>query len=434
MRNDEINKNEPWLEKFKEKVDNYTEPTPAFGWEQLEKELNSPKVIPMFSKKRPWAYAAAAAILAALSAIGLHYMHSPHIEDLRQAAIEVIEQNPDVLLPIAQPEKSMNIAQAESFKHSNSSKNGQKTNVSAIPSQTIIDNNIVAQDSQNEPIIINDHSEQNTNIVSTSNKNDISASASQQAQQNQNQAQTRVARSKPSSKDKLHIPIESKANKDNKRWAMGAGISNAGNFASNNQYAYNNNISRVDFSVQENGVMPIPENYTIIFNEGIPYLVSTDEIIDAKHHQPIAIGVAFSYPLKHGLSIETGITFTLLSSDITKASNPNLSLSQKLYYLGIPVKMNWSFLEKRYVTLYTTVGGQIEKAIHGKLGNEKISDKPLQFSVMAGLGVQANITTHFGIYIEPGVAYFFKNNSKIQTIRKEHPCNFNMQAGIRYTY
>ena len=41
MRNDEINKNEPWLEKFKEKVDNYTEPTPAFGWEQLEKELNS---------------------------------------------------------------------------------------------------------------------------------------------------------------------------------------------------------------------------------------------------------------------------------------------------------------------------------------------------------------------------------------------------------
>ena len=215
---------------------------------------------------------------------------------------------------------------------------------------------------------------------------------------------------------------------------MGAGISNAGNFASNNQYAYNNNISRVDFSVQENGVMPIPENYTIIFNEGIPYLVSTDEIIDAKHHQPIAIGVAFSYPLKHGLSIETGITFTLLSSDITKASNPNLSLSQKLYYLGIPVKMNWSFLEKRYVTLYTTVGSQIEKAIHGKLGNEKISDKPLQFSVMAGLGVQANITTHFGIYIEPGVAYFFKNNSKIQTIRKEHPCNFNMQAGIRYTY
>ena len=83
MRNDEINKNEPWLEKFKEKVDNYTEPTPALGWEQLEKGLNSPKVIPMFSKKRPWAYAAAAAILAALSAIGLHYMHSPHIEDLR---------------------------------------------------------------------------------------------------------------------------------------------------------------------------------------------------------------------------------------------------------------------------------------------------------------------------------------------------------------
>ena len=39
-----------------------------------------------------------------------------------------------------------------------------------------------------------------------------------------------------------------------------------------------------------------------------------------------------------------------------------------------------------------------------------------------------------GIYVEPGVAYFFDDGSDVQTIRKENPFNFNIQAGIRLTY
>ena len=34
----------------------------------------------------------------------------------------------------------------------------------------------------------------------------------------------------------------------------------------------------------------------------------------------------------------------------------------------------------------------------------------------------------------PGVAYYFDDGSDIQTIRKENPFNFNIQAGIRLTY
>jgi len=36
--------------------------------------------------------------------------------------------------------------------------------------------------------------------------------------------------------------------------------------------------------------------------------------------------------------------------------------------------------------------------------------------------------------VEPGVSYFFDDGSSIQTIRKENPCNFTLQAGIRLTY
>ena len=79
-------------------------------------------------------------------------------------------------------------------------------------------------------------------------------------------------------------------------------------------------------------------------------------------------------------------------------------------------------------------GGMIEKCVYGKLGSEKETVKPLQFSVSGAVGVQLNATKRIGIYMEPGVAYFFDEGSSVQTIRKENPFNFNIQAGIRFTY
>ncbi len=76
----------------------------------------------------------------------------------------------------------------------------------------------------------------------------------------------------------------------------------------------------------------------------------------------------------------------------------------------------------------------IEKAVYGKLGDEDITVKPLQLSISSALGGQLNINKNIGLYLEPGVAYFFDDGSEIETIRKETPFNFNLQAGIRFTY
>lgn len=56
---------ELWMNKLKEKLGDYSEPLPASGWEQLEKELMPPverKIYPY----RKWTVAAAAVILLAL--------------------------------------------------------------------------------------------------------------------------------------------------------------------------------------------------------------------------------------------------------------------------------------------------------------------------------------------------------------------------------
>ena len=58
---------------------------------------------------------------------------------------------------------------------------------------------------------------------------------------------------------------------------------------------------------------------------------------------------------------------------------------------------------------------------------------PLQWSVMAAVGAQVNIVKRFGIYIEPGMAYYFDDGSDVETIRKQHPFNFNLQFGLRFS-
>ena len=137
--------------------------------------------------------------------------------------------------------------------------------------------------------------------------------------------------------------------------------------------------------------------------------------------------------LAKGFSVETGLTYTLLSSD-AKFADSDQKTKQKLHYLGIPLKANWNFLDKKLFTLYVSGGGMIEKCVYGKLGTEKETVKPLQFSVSGAVGAQFNATKRVGIYVEPGVAYFFDDGSDVQTIRKENPFNFNIQAGIRLTY
>lgn len=84
--------------------------------------------------------------------------------------------------------------------------------------------------------------------------------------------------------------------------------------------------------------------------------------------------------------------------------------------------------------MYVSAGGAIEKCVYGKVGSEKETVKPVQLSVMGAVGAQYNISNRVGIYVEPGVSYFFDDGSPIETIRKENPTNFTLQAGIRLTY
>ena len=73
---------ELWMNKLKEKLADYSEPAPASGWEQLEKELMPPvekKIYPY----RKWMMAAAAIIiLAVVSSVSLYFLGTPAADDI----------------------------------------------------------------------------------------------------------------------------------------------------------------------------------------------------------------------------------------------------------------------------------------------------------------------------------------------------------------
>ena len=76
----------------------------------------------------------------------------------------------------------------------------------------------------------------------------------------------------------------------------------------------------------------------------------------------------------------------------------------------------------------------VEKCVYGKLGSENENGE-----TSAILGIRCGRCTGernetSGYLCRTRCAYYFDDGSDIQTIRKENPFNFNIQAGIRLTY
>ena len=165
-----------------------------------------------------------------------------------------------------------------------------------------------------------------------------------------------------------------------------------------------------------------------------------------KHHLPVRIGLNIAYALSDRLSLESGVSYTRLSSDMKDGTSTNfISGSQNLDYVGIPLSLKYKALSYGAFDLYASTGILAEQCVNGKTskdfvieGNIKkteqqnIHSRPLQLSANAAVGLQFKIADNIGIYAEPGLSYFFDDNSSLNTIYKEKPLNFNLNIGFRY--
>ncbi len=417
---------ELWMNKLKEKLADYSEPTPASGWEQLEKEL-MPSVEKKIYPYRKWMMAAAAVILlAVVSSVSLYFLGTPAADEMRHIQT-VLATTPDVLPGVQQPD--MQGTSVEPVLRPVARENRLAKVDRDIPEHKMPVDEPAVKD---EPALVVEEKELGTVINEGEPTEETNAGQTQTQTKDKERPTAGNRPRRPSDRDKYHIPTEKPSSRKG-TWSMGLGVGNSGGASSevgSGAYPY---MSRVSMLSVSNGLMEIPNDQTLVFEDGVPYLRQAKQVVDIKHHQPISFGLSVRKALGKGFSLESGLTYTLLSSDAKLADNDR-QIEQKLHYIGIPLRANWNFLDKKFVTLYVSGGGMVEKCVYGKLGSEKETVKPLQFSVSGAVGAQLNATKRVGVYVEPGVAYYFDDGSDIQTIRKENPFNFNIQAGIRLTY
>ena len=142
------------------------------------------------------------------------------------------------------------------------------------------------------------------------------------------------------------------------------------------------------------------------------------------HRQPLRFGLSLRYRLNDHWSLESGLTYTYLSSDIATTVDGVTALTeQHIYYIGLPLDISYDLWKNRHFGFYVTAGGIIEK---------RLDASPWQFSLNGAVGTEYKLTDIFSLYVEPGLGYYFKDGSSTSTIYQDHPLNFNLSFGLRF--
>jgi len=445
---------EKWITAFRESLEDYSEPPLFNDWERLEKELS---VVPVAKPKRSYImyYSAAAAIIllliASATAIYLFDNSSDKYFETSQlpAEIETItDKKPlkDVIEPLINDVNKNDRSALNKSARKSSVLSGNKlalaNSASANKSSALSGNqkNVVKTKAGKDAESNNENATLSNNNASDLQRSDERKAIEEQKlndnsgekknapqQGNNNKSKKQALKTSPRKAERVtelwELPRKKKQNN------LSIGVS-AGNTLSSNsegggmEYAMSPsydylNCMNVEEAIASNLLKSTPVKWN--------------------HKQPVSFGLSVRKYLTQRLAIESGLIYTRLESE----SSGSKSHNQKLDYIGIPVKLNYMLVDKRYFTLYLSGGGMAEKCISGKLNkrelsgkelSEDVSVKPLQWSLNGALGAQYNITPKMGIFVEPGVVYFFNDGSQVETIRKETPFNFNLQLGLRISY
>lgn len=395
-------KQEDWTGQMRRRLADRETPAPDDLWEKIEMRLDAtapkPVLKPRYTIRRiaMWS-ASAAAVVALLVAVGY------------QANVDTIEQLAANTPKTAAPNAAANAVQAP------------VPATSAEP--RLVAANYIRSTSNATP---------NTCVAynEVADTDDVEAMAVEDA----------VVRAKVHTPQRMVARAmyagDGKAVEPTSRWSIGAytgGSMTDGNYA-NIPVARCANASMLDdaytdnSSTDNNGYRPV----------GNAALLSRYN--ETKHHaQPVSYGLSFGYALNNRLTLTTGVVYTRAVTDFIRSSgNDNITETQRLHYIGVPLGVKYRVWGNRYIQTYATAGGQADFNVKATMtsGDVKtdVDCDNVQFSVNAAAGVQVDVVPHVGLYAEPGVKYYIDNKSAVATIFKDKPWAFNLQVGLRVEF
>lgn len=428
--------NEKWIKDIRSRMENYSEPLPADLWEKIDADISRPKVIPMWRK---WtSVAAAAAVVLAVSTLSLFYWTSePSLKESNLSIAEapvidyteqkdtpkdVIPEDVKSVVPEKKNDKLLSAVLAKVYDE-------DKSNVNTIEEKQSV------AVSDNSPVVVTNDEKQEE---PTSDMKEEDSSSAKEKRINMMKADRETVRRNAS-----YLAMADDGN-GKKRSKMQIGVT-TGNIPYSSSSSFSG-MSRLGMytktlSSVNNVVSDATASYTQVMYNNVNKETSTD----IKHHMPVTVGASVKWGFSENWALETGLNYTYLYSELRSGASSYYEQEQKLHYVGIPLKVQRSVWSNSIFSFYASAGGMMEKCVSGSLDGvsveenngkshfrEDLNVKPLQFSVLASVGLQANFNKLLSLYVEPGMIYYFDDNTDVLTIRKDKPFNFNLQLGLRF--
>lgn len=327
--------------------------------------------------------------------------------------------------------------------------------------------NLLAEEDHREPLTLNNNTVTFTTLTSTASINrkidDFPVNREAEVIDPKNEAQRELPEEVSGMEEKVtdrdaisgdhhnyhipesnpHYPIVTRRNKPVK-WTTGLYTSNSSSGSSKAYNGYRSFLAE-GISGERDEITPLLVKYP---HEGVMAANKQNTVhTEAKHRQPVTMGASIKYNIDEKWSLTSGLTYTILSSQLRSGSDNHYYTSeQTLHNIGIPLSINYNLWKGRNISFYLSGGGMAEKNISGKLSTdyivngkfesterEHISIDQLQWSLNTSAGIEYNLFSKIGLYAEPGVVYYLKNGSGVETIYKEKPINFNLRVGLRFS-
>ena len=384
---------------FRERLKDYKHPVPDDLWEKIDQDLTNTPSRPRHKTAIFTGLVAAAACIALLI-IGTHMLNDDFANQSPEENIFAIQKNnKEELIQIKVDKEQEKLIIKENVPP------GKTT-----PINRVVEKNI-------DEMFVEKVNDTNEDITAPKQEEEIKPDASEEETKKENRQNQTLP------ENQYNFPNKKRTNKNNNvSYALALGNSGFGAPNSSNlgHYAQSDPVSVVICPGQARNN---------IKNRSIDYKM------------PLSMEISVRKHLTEEWALETGLVYTYLASTeklkileiTTQKTDINLS------YVGLPIKGIYSFYNTKNISIYASAGGMVEKCIYGKQkindGESKTLDIPeLQWSLSGHVGINYKLINHLGVFLEPGLGYYFDDGSKVETIRKDSPLNFNIQAGIRLTY
>jgi hypothetical protein len=412
------NEHDTFSDIFRKKLENHKMPVDANSWDEIESRLKTTKrrIIPF------WGWMSGSVAVAALA---LLFILRPLTEP-KEPKDSIVKSTTIKI----QPSRSNNVSIAN-YRQPKPIQS-TKTTIKPIPLRTLASNQVkttIVPDNPPAQMVIVDTTESkriNENIKGNELKKENNVAENSTEHKDSVSGEKQIF---PNSltEEPLNEPIDKTKNK--RGWLLATAV------------GLNGNIPTGDGNITTAG-----SNQNIVPNAtSFTNILKTNDFSNIIYSTPVSVGLIVRKNINRTWGLESGLVYTYLLTTFENTVVQQTNAKLHLHYIGVPLNLIAGLWNNSKLEIYLSGGGMLEKGIRSiYVQNQYINNQTIttttstnidgvQWSVNGAIGTTYKIQHNIGLFFEPKISYYYKNNQPISA-RTEYPVVFGLSAGVRFQF